>query len=147
MSQGQKNDLSNTENELKKPSGLTKGKNWLRHTGQARRIDEMLLVGATKQEIAQDLIESGLFKKDLKTAIARVQNHISHIVKDEHMIPLNIDANGVLRFSAIVLDGKNLPDLSTNRKNEKIQTNFPNARSSEVLVHLHERIDSEDIKI
>ena len=52
--------------------GLVNGKNWLRHAGQAQRIDEMLLSGATAQDIAFDLITSGLFTRNLQTAKARV---------------------------------------------------------------------------
>ena len=98
MSFGQLGDLRTTKEELEKPSGLINGKNWLRHEGQAQRIDEMLLVGATKQDIAQNLIKTGLCKKDLNTAIKRVQRHIDHIRKEEHKIPLKMDAFNVWRF-------------------------------------------------
>lgn len=98
MSQGRKSDLRQTKEELVRSSGLINGKNWLRHSGQALRIDEMLLKGATKQDIAQDLMKMGLIHKDLATAIKRVQRHIDHIRKEEHKIPLSIDSNGAWKF-------------------------------------------------
>lgn len=98
MSRWQQGDLIKTKEELSKPTGLINGKNWLRHAGQALRIDELLLIGASKRDIAQDLINTGIFKKELKTAMARVQRHIDHIRKEEHKIPLEMDENGVWKF-------------------------------------------------
>jgi hypothetical protein len=43
MSRGQHDDLKKTIREMNKPSDLIDGKNWLRHDGQAMRIDEMFL--------------------------------------------------------------------------------------------------------
>lgn len=105
MSKGLHSDLRKTVEELKKPSGLIKGKNWLRHAGQAQRIDEMLLIGATKYDIAQDLIKKGIFKKDINIAIQRVQRHIDHIRKEEHKIPLAMDSYGVWQFNIKAADG------------------------------------------
>ena len=101
MSKGRPDDLRKTIEELRKPSGLIDGKNWLgHHKGkQDQRIDEILLIGATKQDIAQDLIQKGLSKRDFLTTIQRVQRHIDHIRKEEHKIPLNQDENGVWRFN------------------------------------------------
>lgn len=92
-------DLRKTREELKKPTGLIDGKNWLDHKGkQNRRIDEMLLIGATELDIARDLIQKGLFKKDLPTAIKRVKRHLDHLGKEEHKLPLKQDINDVWRF-------------------------------------------------
>lgn len=146
MSQGQHCDLSNTKEELVKPSGLINGKNWLRHVGQSQRIDEMLLIGATKHEIAQDLIKSGLFKKDLATAKARVQRHIEHIRKEAHKIPLNMDDNGVWKFAVKVMDGKNRPIQNTNHRQIE-QAIVPEVGFSEVVIHLCEQSDFDDVKI
>ena len=99
MSQMHAGDLSKTIQELKKPTGLIGGKNWLRHSGQAQRIDEMFLTGATKREIAQDLFQNGLSKRDLATTMARVQRHIDHVRKEEHMLPLEVDSDGVWQFN------------------------------------------------
>lgn len=77
MSQGRPDDLRKTIEELRNPSGIIDGKNWLgHHEGkQDQRIDEMLLKGATEQDIARDLIQRGLSKRDLSTAIKRVKIH------------------------------------------------------------------------
>ena len=99
MSQVHAGDLRNTMQEMKKPTDIISGKNWLRHAGQGQRIDEMLLVGATKREIAEDIIKKGLSKRDLTTTVARVQRHIDHVGKEEHKLPLEIDSNGVWRFN------------------------------------------------
>jgi hypothetical protein len=105
MSQGQRDDLRKTIEELRKTSGLTDGKNWLRHGGkQEQRIDEMLLTGATKQDIAQDIIQQGISKRNLKITQARVQRHIDHIRKEEHMLPLEKDVNGIWRFNREILE-------------------------------------------
>ncbi|MBI4768412.1 MAG: hypothetical protein HY787_28110 [Deltaproteobacteria bacterium] len=100
MSGGRPDDLRKTIEELRKPTGIVDGKNWLRHREgkQDQRIDDMLLKGATKQEIAQDLIQKGLSKRDLQTIMHRVQRHIDHIRKEEHKLPLKQDINGVWRF-------------------------------------------------
>jgi hypothetical protein len=58
----------------------------------------MILAGATKEEIAANLIKSGLFTKSFDKALHRVQRHIDHLRKEAHMIPLKEDINGVWRF-------------------------------------------------
>ncbi len=101
MSQVHAGDLSKTRQEMNQTTGLTNGKNWLRHSGQAQRIDEMLLVGSTKQEIAEDIIQRGLSKRDLKTTLARVQRHFDHVGHEEHKLPIEIDSNGICNFRLI----------------------------------------------
>jgi len=99
MSQGHHSDLERTKEEMIKSSGLIDGKNWLRHAGQAQRIDEMLLAGATVEEMAHDLIRTGLFTKGVDVAMKRVQRHIAHLRKEEHMLPLSQERNGLWRFN------------------------------------------------
>ena len=99
MSQVHAGDLSKTMQEMKKTTDLVSGKSWLRHGGQGQRIDEMLLVGTTKREIAENIIKKGLPKRDLKTTVARVQRHIDHVGKEEHRLPLEIDSSGVWQFN------------------------------------------------
>jgi len=132
LSKWHKADLRKTIEELVKPTGLISGKNWLRHKGQAQRIDEMLLNGATKQEIAQNLIISGQFTKDLNSAKARVQRHIDHLRKEEHKIPLEVDAHGVWRFATT---------------SQIIHTIVPDTSFSEGRLTSTEESELDDIKI
>jgi hypothetical protein len=124
MSQGRPDDLRKTIEELRNPSGIIDGKNWLRHGEgkQDQRIDEMLLIGATKQDIARDLIQKGLSKRDLQITIQRVQRHIDHIRKEEHKIPLNQDENGVWRFNV----GAEVEESSNNSidENKSLKKNY-----------------------
>ena len=70
MSQGHPDDLKKTLEELMQSTGLNNGRNWLGHVGkQAQRIDELLLIGASKQEIVRDLIEKGLSKINIHNTI------------------------------------------------------------------------------
>ena len=55
--------------------------------------------GATKLEIAENIIKIGLSKRDLTTTVARVQRHIDHVGKEEYKLPLEIDSNGVWPFN------------------------------------------------
>lgn len=98
MSKGHKDDSNKTIVELQQRSALVNGKNWLRHEGQAQRIDEKLLTGATIEDIATDLIRSGLFKKPISAAMKRVNRHIVHLSKEEHMLPVTCERNGVWHF-------------------------------------------------
>jgi len=100
MSQGHRDDTCNTEAEMRKPSGSVNGKNWLRHSGQAEKIDAMLLDGATVREISQELVRLGLCKKDVATAIRRVRNHLYHLGKGAHNVPLICVRNDIWRFAA-----------------------------------------------
>jgi hypothetical protein len=86
MSNGQPDDLDKTIQEVQNPSN-EQGISWLRHKGQACRIDYMILAGATKEEIAANLIKSGLFTKSFDKALHRVQRHIDHLRKEAHMNP------------------------------------------------------------
>ncbi len=98
MSHGNSDDVFNTEKEVLSPSRLVNGKNWLRHSGQAEKIDEMLLTGATVIEIAQELVRTGLCKRDVSLAVIRVKNHLYHLGKGSHNVMLACDLNGVWRF-------------------------------------------------
>jgi len=118
MSMGHPSDLRNTEAELENRSDLVKGKNWLRHTGQALRIDEMLLSGATNDEMAHDLVRKGLFTKGVDAAKHRVQRHIEHLRNEEHMLPLTQERNGIWRFTAKATS----PSTIVNSGVDKIST-------------------------
>jgi len=97
MSDRQFNDLDKTIEQIKNPT-KEMGMSWLRHTGQACRIDYMILAGSTKKEIANNLIKTGLSERDFKTTLQRVQRHIDHLRKEVHMIPLKEDVNGIWKF-------------------------------------------------
>lgn len=97
MSKRQLNDLDNTVQQVKNPSKET-SMSWLRHKGQACRIDYLILAGSTKEEMANNLIVNGLSKRNLKITLQRVQRHIDHLRKEVHMIPLKEDSNGIWRF-------------------------------------------------
>jgi hypothetical protein len=100
MSRGRPSDLNETIELINKPRTFH-GKNWLGHdTGkQCGRIDELLLIGSTIEEIAKDLINKGLSKRDIKTTKARVNRHLDHLVKEEHKLPIKENKNGVWKFS------------------------------------------------
>ena len=83
----------------------------------------MLLIGAMKQEIAQDLVQKGLSKRDLLTAIKRVQGHIDHLRKWEHKIPLKQDMNGVWRFDVGDEADKSLRN-SMKKENSSMKKNY-----------------------
>jgi hypothetical protein len=87
MSGRQLNDFDKTIEQIKRPSQVM-DQSWLRHKGQAGRIDYMILDGATKSQIANELIKKGLSKRDFETTERRVQRHIDHLRKEVHMLPL-----------------------------------------------------------
>jgi len=97
MSGKQFNDLDKTIEQIKNPTKDI-GMSWLRHTGQACRIDYMILAGSTKKEIANNLIKTGLSKRDFRTTLQRVQSHINHLRKNVHKIPLKEDVKGIWKF-------------------------------------------------
>ncbi len=106
MSNGLREDLRNTIDEMKRPSGLKDGKNWLRHGGlQEIVIDEMCLKGATEEEMANEIIRRGFDrnKKGFSSILKRVRTHIqatkASIDKPMgHGLPITKDAKGKLQF-------------------------------------------------
>jgi len=105
MSNGLQEDIKNTIKKMKNPTGMMESENWLRHTGEDATIcDEMLLIGATKDQIAKAMLDRGL-KPTIKKALQRVQRHFKHLKaagKSEsqtgHNLPLIEDSNGKWRF-------------------------------------------------
>lgn len=101
MSNGLQEDIKNTIKKMKNPTGMMESENWLRHTGEDATIcDEMLLIGATKDQIAKAMLDRGL-KPNMKKALLRVQRHFKHLMaagKSEsqtgHNLPLIEDSNG-----------------------------------------------------
>ena len=73
-----------------------KNRNWLRHGigTAADKIDEMLLDGATIEQMA----------KRAKTTKATVSVHLSHLRK-EHKLAI-VKEDGVLRYDVKKMDGK-----------------------------------------
>lgn len=81
-------DQSATREVLRGTRSLTEGeKNWLGHTKGAAQIDEMLIEGATKDQmlVARDAVE----------------NHLKHL-RTEHGLPL-VEAGGVWMFNRVAL--------------------------------------------
>lgn len=79
MSNGNPDDLKRTIKEMKHPSGLGGVQNWLRHDGTENMlIDHMLLSGATKNDIANNLIKNGY--KHQKRVIQRINGHFNHLM-------------------------------------------------------------------
>lgn len=105
MSKGLQEDIAKTINEVKNPSGRGTGTNWLRHRGDQNTIfDEMLLTGATMEQMAKILIDRQL-EPTREKALYRVQRHFDHLKavnKSEstigHNLPLIEDSNGKWRF-------------------------------------------------
>ena len=106
MTNGLKEDIKNTIKQMKNPTGMMEGKNWLRHTGKDHTIiDEMLLIGATKDQIAKAMLDRGL-KPNIKKARQRVLRHFKHLEaagmcekQTGHNLPLKPDdSNGKWRF-------------------------------------------------
>ncbi|MEW6326065.1 MAG: hypothetical protein AB1487_00465 [Thermodesulfobacteriota bacterium] len=107
MNKKQTDWITKTIEQIRNPYIPQSGPNWLGHTKgtQGFRIDEMLLKGATEEEMAKDLIEQGLSKRDINTAIKRVKKHIYHLRtpgEQERGHGLNLllkeDVNGVWKF-------------------------------------------------
>lgn len=104
----------------------------------------MLLIGATLQEIALDLIKAGLFTKGLDSAKARVQTHIFHLRNDEHKVPVKDDANGVWKFAFHPL---RTGTRSTAQKIPKFLNLKPMRDVSNTPAQTKEEFDFDDIKI
>jgi|GEM_PF-5978359 len=105
MSKGQKEDLLNTLSQLKNPQPQTGKKNWLRHTTGTRvaRIDELLLTGATKEEMISDLVKKKLSPNEQK-AESLVKRHLYGLKtklggkeNNAHGVPIKNSA-GIYKF-------------------------------------------------
>lgn len=84
MSQGNHNNKPDTDFLLEKLHGKPGGVNWLghRHDSGAAKIDALLLVGATHQELSK--------------CRDAVENHLSHL-EQEHLLSIET-VQGVTRF-------------------------------------------------
>lgn len=105
MSSGLRLDRADTA-YAEKAHGLSlKNRNWLRHgTGTtADKIDEMLLDGATIEQMA----------RRAKTTRATVSVHLTHLRKEHKLVILKKD--GVLRYDVERMDG----NKKTKRKARK----------------------------
>lgn len=146
MSQGHLDDIDKTIKELRNPSGLKDGINWLRHGGQqAQIIDEMFLTGATKQDVAQHLIKKGISKRDIKTTLARVQRHIDHLRKEEHMLPLEKDSNGVWRFHIKTSDETDEEKLQKKYDKSQSMDEIPTREEIEKIMRIIGREVQENV--
>lgn len=105
MSSGLKLDRADTAYAEKAHELSMKNRNWLRHGigTTADKIDEMLLDGATIEQMA----------KGAKTTKATVSVHLSHLRK-EHKLPI-VKKEGVLRYDIGKMDG----NRKTKRKARK----------------------------
>jgi len=105
MSDGLKEDIANTIEEIKKPSGMSSGVNWLRHDGIKNTIfDEMLLNGVTKKQVAKILVDRQL-NTDQNKALSWINRHLRHLKAEGktecergHKLHLIEDSYGNLRF-------------------------------------------------
>ncbi|MEW6027652.1 MAG: hypothetical protein AB1599_10230 [Planctomycetota bacterium] len=83
MSGGNHNDVQNTKYHLRTRSKSTGNENWLRHdlNTQAAYIDELLIEGATIDEIARDLVKKGFDRnhKGIDIMRNRVRRHLDHL--------------------------------------------------------------------
>lgn len=82
MSSGQGNDLEETQKQIKNPTPIINGKNWLRHLEfkQSALIDQMLLGGLySVEEIARELDRRFKPLRSLEAREKRVQEHIEHL--------------------------------------------------------------------
>ena len=96
MSSGLKLDRADTAYAEKAHELSIKNRNWLRHGKgtTAGKIDEMLLDGATIEQMA----------KRAKTTKATVSVHLTHLRK-EHMLAI-VKKDGVLRYDVKKMNGK-----------------------------------------
>ena len=105
MSSGLKLDRADTAYAEKAHALEQKHRNWLRHGKgtTAGKIDEMLLAGATIEQMA----------KGAKTTKATVSVHLSHLRK-EHKLAI-VKKDGVLRYDVDRMNG----NRKTKRKARK----------------------------
>jgi len=97
MSSGLKFDRADTAYAEKAHELSLKNRNWLRHGigTTADKIDEMLLDGATIEQMA----------KGAKTTKATVSVHLTHLRKVHKLTIARKD--GVLRYDVVRIDGRN----------------------------------------
>ena len=95
MSSGLKMDRADTAYAVRAHKLSVKNKNWLRHGKKttAGKIDEMLLDGATIEQMA----------KGAKTTKATVSVHLTHLRK-VHKLTI-VKKDGVLRYDVCKMDG------------------------------------------
>jgi len=96
MSSGLKLDRADTAYAERAHELLLKNKNWLRHGSKtsAGKIDEMLLDGATTEQMA----------KGAKTTKATVYMHLNHLRKVHKLAVVKKD--GVFRYDMDRMNGK-----------------------------------------
>ena len=96
MSSGMKLDRADTAYAEKAHELTLKNRNWLRHGigTTADKIDEMLLDGATIEQMA----------KKAKTTKATVSVHLTHLRKEHKLAIMKKD--GVLRYDVDKMNGK-----------------------------------------
>ena len=97
MSSGMKLDRADTEYAERAHELSLKNRNWLRHgsTTSAGKMDEMLLDGATTEQLA----------KGAKTTIATVYVHLTHLRKVHRLAVVRTD--GVFKYDVAKMNGKN----------------------------------------
>lgn len=79
-------DRKNTEQVIFHGASISKGlKNWLDHDGAGRKIDEMLIKGASTEQ----LLTSG-------RKLSSVRSHLGHL-KSEHGLPIS-NNGGIYKF-------------------------------------------------
>ncbi len=107
MSSGLKLDRSDTAYAEKAHELSIKNRNWLRHGigTTADRIDEMLLDGATIEQMA----------KGAKTTKATVSVHLTHLRKVHKLAIAKM--NGVLRYDVDKMNGKEKVRRKSRRSN------------------------------
>lgn len=111
MSNGRKEDWSNTKEQLRKPDPIKDGKTWLRHKegSKAGTIDVMILEGRhTISDIADELYRVCPNKRSLATQIQLVKGHIEHLQsgagwgdasgREPHDLRIRTDSNRRVMF-------------------------------------------------
>ncbi len=107
MSSGMKLDRADTAYAEKAHELSIKNRNWLRHGigTTADKIDEMLLDGATIEQMA----------KGAKTTKATVSVHLTHLRK-VHKLSI-VREDGVLRYDVDTMNGKKKVVRKSQRSN------------------------------
>ena len=107
MSSGLKLDRADTAYAEKAHELSLKNRNWLRHGigTTADKIDEMLLDGATIEQMA----------KGAKTTKATVSVHLTHLRK-EHKLAI-VKKDGVLKYDVGKMDGRKKMGRKSSKTN------------------------------
>jgi len=111
MTEGNKEDWAETEEQLKNPNPTKDGRTWLRHYAhrQSGLIDEMVLRGdLTVEQMAQDIRRKFGPEKPLKYWVRRVNDHIEHLQegdrrgridgREPHRLKVKTDSFGNVTF-------------------------------------------------